>query len=197
MVILAPMHPVLLVYDLDETEGPPLPEKLRNFAFAEGEFKTEWLDKTIENAKRMRIQVQRKRLSSVNAGFATTRLYDSARWKMRIVIHDSLTDLQAYPILCHELAHVLLGHLGTDKDHWWPCRIGLNHSAVEIEAESVSYMIANRLGLRTSAGAYLAGHMPNGIPKSVSLDLIVKVASKIEEMSKKLLPEKKPKPSKI
>jgi hypothetical protein len=38
MLILAPMHPVLLVYDLDQTDGPPLPQKLLEFARFEGEW---------------------------------------------------------------------------------------------------------------------------------------------------------------
>ena len=38
MIIIAPMHPVMLVYDLEETEGPSIPEHLRNFAKAEGDF---------------------------------------------------------------------------------------------------------------------------------------------------------------
>ncbi len=32
MIILAPMHPVLLVYDLDQTFGPALPSELEQFA---------------------------------------------------------------------------------------------------------------------------------------------------------------------
>jgi hypothetical protein len=24
-----------------------------------------------------------------------------------------------YGTLCHELAHIYLGHLGADRDHWW------------------------------------------------------------------------------
>ena len=32
MLILAPMHPVMLVYDLDQTEGSQLPAELENFS---------------------------------------------------------------------------------------------------------------------------------------------------------------------
>ena len=38
MLILAPMHPVMTVYDLDSTTGPPLPEELTNFARFEGKW---------------------------------------------------------------------------------------------------------------------------------------------------------------
>jgi hypothetical protein len=41
--------------------------------------------------------------------------------------------------LCHELAHIYLGHLGTDREHWWPSRTDLDVRAVEIEAESTAF----------------------------------------------------------
>jgi hypothetical protein len=41
--------------------------------------------------------------------------------------------------LCHELAHIYLGHLGTDREHWWPSRTDLDVRAVEIEAESSAF----------------------------------------------------------
>ena len=37
MVILAPRTPVLLVYDVDQTDGPPLPAELEEFAQFRGE----------------------------------------------------------------------------------------------------------------------------------------------------------------
>jgi hypothetical protein len=111
---------------------------------------------------------------------------------MRIVLHDKLTNAQSYAVLCHEIGHILLGHLGTDADHWWPCRIGLTRDAIEVEAESVSYMVATRLGLETSSDAYLAGYTKDGkIPEGVSLDLIAKVAGRITEMGEHLLPKRK------
>jgi len=50
MLILAPMHPVMLVYDVDQTEGAPLPEHLTEFATFEGAFEPEWLERMTENA---------------------------------------------------------------------------------------------------------------------------------------------------
>jgi hypothetical protein len=192
MLILAPMHPVMLVYDLDQTEGEDVPEHLKNFVKATGEFDPERLYRTLENAKRMCILVKAKPLSTTHGGFVTTRLYDTAEYKMRIVLHDKLTTSQAYAVLCHEIGHILLGHLGTDVDHWWPCRIGLMHDAIEVEAESVSYIVAARLGLETSSDAYLAGYTKDGrIPEGVSLDLIAKVAGRITEMGEHLLPKRK------
>jgi len=197
MLILAPMHPVMLVYDLDSTEGSPLPKKLKTFAQTEGDCDPKIFKRTMENVERDKILVQFKTLSSTNAGVATTRLSDS-NYKMRIVIHDKLDDRSRYSVLCHELAHIYLGHLGTDKDNWWPCRINLTHSTVEIEAEAVSYIVTLRVGLKSQSDSYLSSHLrADGVPESVSLELISKVAGKLEEMGKRALPVRKDKNKKL
>ena len=100
MLILAPMCPVIPVYDLDSTVGPPLPDKLEQFAKTEGDLDRRLLYHTLENAERDKILVQFKILSSTHAGFATMRLRDG-NYKMRIAIHDALDDRRRYAILCH------------------------------------------------------------------------------------------------
>lgn len=145
MIILAPMHPVMLVFDLDQTTGPSLPEHLTKFAKFTGEWDRKLYEKLIENANRHLIRVNFKPLSQTNGGFVTYGRKMS-EWKMRIAIHDKLDEPSRFGVLCHELAHVFLGHLGTDIDHWWPSRSSLDHSTIEIEAEAVAYIITNRLG---------------------------------------------------
>ena len=193
MLILAPMHPVMLVYDLDQTEGGPVPEELREFARFEGEWNPDWLGRVAENAMvRDRIRVDFKVLSSTNAGFATLARGDLTS-KMRIAIHEELDGPSRFGVLCHELAHIYLGHLGTDKDHWWPSRTGLNRITVEIEAEAVAFIVTTRAGLSGSSAAYVSRFLKEGkIPSSVSLDLIAKVAGRIEEMGRRTLEPRRP-----
>ena len=193
MLILAPMHPVMLVYDQDQTEGKELPESLKNFARFKGEWNPKWLSHLVENAeKRDRIQVQFKNLSATHAGFATTQVRDS-HWKMRIAIHAELDEPSRFGVLCHELAHIHLGHLGTDSDYWWPSRRDLRHAAVEVEAESVAHVVSSRFGLEGGSSVYVSNHMKGSqLPDGVSLDLIAKVAGQIEEMAHRImLPRKK------
>lgn len=191
MIILAPMSPVMLVYDLDSTEGTSLPENLEHFAETEGEFNQKMLERTLENAERDRIIVQFKNLSLTNAGFATTRMQDW-KYKMRIVVHENYDDKSRYSILCHELAHIYLGHLGSDKDNWWPYRINLHHRTVEIEAEAVSYIVGIRAGLLPSSAGYLSSYLTNDkVPESVSIDLICKVTSRLENMGTAIMPARK------
>jgi hypothetical protein len=193
LLILAPMHPVMLVYDLDDTDGPPLPEKLAKFAEAEGEWDSKVLVNTLANAERDKILVQFKPLSSLHGGFATTRLRDG-RYKMRVVINEEFNAKSRYTILCHELAHIYLGHLGSDKERWWPCRINLSHATVEIEAEAVAFIVSQRAGLASSSAAYLSSYIKGAeYPSTVSMELIAKVAGKLGEMGARIFPARKPK----
>lgn len=194
MLILAPMHPVLLVYDLDQTDGPPLPQKLLEFARFEGRFEARWLRNLVENAARYRIEVEFRHLSSTLGGFAAVHL-GSADWKRRIVVHSGLDEPSSFGVLAHEMGHVLLGHLGGDDDHWWPSRLSLEKNTVEVEAEAVAHIVTMRFGLRGASDAYLSGYVADAaVPTAVSLDYIAKVAGRIEQMGKELLPAPRPKP---
>ena len=184
ILILAPMHPVMLVYALDETEGKDLPEELNSFASYQGQWNPDWLQRTVRNAAvRDRIRVNFKILSSTNAGFATLAR-GTGEWKMRIAIHSQLDGPSQFGTLCHELAHIYLGHLGTDREHWWPSRTDLDSRAVEIEAESTAFLVTTRLGLVGSSAEYVSRYLDGRpLPSSVSLDQVAKVASRIEQMS--------------
>lgn len=192
MLILAPKHPVMLVYALDDTDGPPLPAKLNEFAQFEGEFDPEWLKQLIANAAGHRIRVAFQPLSLTNTGFAT-RHRTSGDWKMRIAVHEGLDAPSRFGILCHEIAHVLLGHLGSDYDGWWPARSNLTHRTVEIEAEAVAHIVTTRFGLTGHSARYLSNYTKDGaIPETVSLDFIAKVAGHIEKMATEPMPARKP-----
>ena len=194
MLILAPMHPVMLVYDLDQTEGAELPKELQDFSKFEGKWEPTWLTNAVENAARHHIRVDFKTLSSTKSGFATMDP-GFEQWKMRITIHDGLDEPSRFGVLCHELAHILLGHLGTDWDQWWPSRLNLDRQTVEVEAESVAYIVATHMGLKGSSAAYISRYLKGGeVPESVSLDYIAKVAGHIEQMAKTIMQPRRPRP---
>lgn len=117
---------------------------------------------------------------------------------MRIVIHEALDAPSRFGVLCHELAHIFLGHLGGDKDLWWHSRMNLDHHSMEIEAEAPAFIVTQQLDLHGFSAVYVSSHLTDEghIPKGVSLDNIVKVSGKIEQMSKSLIPAPKFKPEK-
>src|SRR5581483_1704360 len=181
MIILAPRTPVLVVYDIEDTEGPPLPRKLEVFAQASGRVDATTLERTLENCARERILVERKSMGRLHGGFATARLNDG-RWKMRVALRAELDEAAMYAALCHELAHIFLGHVGPDKDGCWPCRLNLTYAVTEIEAEAVAHIVCARAGLRTHAAEYLSSFVEEGDElDAISLDLVSRVAGRIEE----------------
>jgi hypothetical protein len=191
MVILAPRTPVLMVYDIADTEGPPLPDKLQIFTQTSGPFNPMILERTLKNAERDGILVERKAMGALRGGFATERGRE-APWKMRIGLRRELEPAAAYAVLCHELGHIYLGHLGADRDGWWPYRVNLPHAVTEIEAEAVSYIVCRRAGLQTRSAEYLSSFVEEeaGL-ESVSLDLVSRAAARIEDMGRRLLPPRK------
>jgi hypothetical protein len=188
MIILAPRSPVLMVYDIADTEGPALPEKLRVFTQTSGRFNPALLERTVKNCERDRIQVRRVPMGELRGGFATTRGREPG-WKMRVGLRADLEDAAAYAVLCHELAHIYLGHVGADRDGCWPFRMNLSEAVAEIEAESVAHIVCSRAGLRTRSAEYLSSFVEDSEDlDAISLDLISRVAGKLEEMGRRLLP---------
>lgn len=187
LVILAPRTPVLIVYDIDDTEGPPLPGKLEAFTQTSGPFNPMILDRTLKNCERDGILVERKAMGSLRGGFATARVKE-AGWKMRIGLREELAPAAAYAVLCHELAHIFLGHVGANKEAGWPYRLNLPHAVMEIEAEAVAHIVCRRAGLRTHSAEYLASFVEDDDNlEAISLDLVSRVAARIEDMGSRLL----------
>ena len=183
MLILTPMGPLMPVFDLDSTEGAPVPRRLLEFARVEGAFRGTWLDNLAAGAAELGIAVAFKPLSSTHGGFATVHR-GAGSFRMRVVVHDGLDAPSRFGVLCHELAHVLLWHLGGNRDGRWPARASLDGSSVEIEAEAVAHIVTARFGLAGRSAGYLAGYVADAaVPPGVSLDTVAKVAGRIEAMA--------------
>jgi len=84
---------------------------------------------------------------------------------------------------------------------WVPTRIAGGQDevnwtvwAVEIEAEAVAFIVTTRVGLTGPSAAYVSSYLKaeDHLPPSVSLDLVAKVASRIEEMRRRRLPWRGP-----
>jgi hypothetical protein len=192
MLILAPKHPVMLVYDLDQTEGADLPKEIQNFGKFEGSWERSWLEDAVQNAAGHRIRVDFKTLSTTNGGFASLA-GGACQWKIRIAIHDGLDEPSRFGVLCHELAHILLGHLGADWDQWWPRRLNISRQTAEIEAEAVAHIVTSNVGLKGATVAYVSRHLTGGkVPSSVSVDYIAKAAGHIEQMATGKMPPRRP-----
>jgi len=192
-VILAPMSPVMLVYDVFDTQGEDSPEEFLEKGLGRKPFEVRGnispivFDSAIEKAYLWGIPVNYKPLSYFNAGYITTVM----RGKLEIFLKEGMSIEQNFTILLHELAHLLLGHTGhrvlmnlkSQKRFVLPEKRDLSRTAEELEAETVSYLISSKFGLETRSAEYIAGSIKDEKDlMRFSYETVIKVADKIENM---------------
>lgn len=194
LLILAPMHPILFVYDLADTEGAPIPNGLIDPFATEGQIDEDDLEDIIHAARKDGILLDLStKFSNLHAGTARRLEHPLSGeegekmidFHFMITINADLDTSAFFATFTHELGHIYCGHLGKTPGAWWPER-KVNAEIVEFEAEAVSYLVCKRCGLQTKSGQYLALKAEQDIElPAISLDTILKVASRIEKMGKK------------
>jgi hypothetical protein len=198
------MGPVMFVFDVSETEGDDTqlpPEVVNPFALRKGKVTNE-LPKTIQNAVRDGIRVSPVQHGSQRAGSIGPTKAKNVMLEFRektfvplryeLLLNSNHDASVQYATLVHELAHLYCGHLGTPNDNWWPDRRGLPTDVEEFEAESVTHLVCQRMGVETTSDEYLAGYY--GAKKEVpaiSLDRVLVSARIIEEMGRATQPPRK------
>jgi hypothetical protein len=181
LIILRPMGPIMLVYEIEDTIGPGLPEGLLNRFGVEGIFDPEDLGHLVQQCLKDGISVRGVTLQGFVAGRAI-RMAEEKNPLFLIELNKNHKSIEQFAVLCHEIAHIYLGHLGGDPKNKWPSRMGLNRNQRELEAESVAYIVCRRRNLITSSADYLARYWTKPVDKNdVSIDMIMKVAGRIEQ----------------
>ena len=80
--------------------------------------------------------------------------------------------------------HVFCGHLGETEIGFWPSRGQIPLQTREFEAESVAYLVTDRMNLDIGSEVYLSGYLTDDGPlPDYSLEAVLKAAGKIEEMA--------------
>lgn len=183
LVILVPFGPVEFVYDIADTYGDEIPPALNNPFFTLGNLDRKVLERTIDNLSKEGIGYEETSMHLSNAGVASS--LDNGRFK--ITVNSNYNINEKYSTLVHEIGHILCGHLGSSSEYWWNDRSSLSHKQVEIEAESIAFLVCRRIGLEASSNKYLSAYIKNpsieNLP-SVSLDTILTVTNYIEQMGK-------------
>jgi hypothetical protein len=196
IVILAPMSPVLFVFDIRDTEGPALPLTALPAPGSPSRLPPRWLDTTLHNCGIQHIAV-RDTLKLASAGDAVIRLTSALRKKYvelglepnsryLVRLPSGLTPEEKYSALVLELGRIFCGHLGIDGDAWWPDRKDLNFDRTEMEAAAVAYLVCRRRGLAAAPGGVLNECIQNGkeLPL-VSLNVVFQAANHIETMGRR------------
>lgn len=176
LLILWPFGPVALVYDVQDTEGDPLPADV-SFFQASGEITEERMQRFLVLLERKgikhhyfdggegsagSIQVTQKPPAKNDKQKKTAK---PSEYLMRI--NQNHAPNVQFSTLAHELGHLFLGHLGPDGRLSIPERQQqMNHARVELEAESFAYLACCRNGVECKSKSYLADY----VSKHTSVD---------------------------
>lgn len=190
LIILWPLSPVALVYDVEDTEGDPLPEGTVAFR-AEGNVTAEMMRKIADRLGRNHIETVFADCGSGLAGSIERRGWEYApKGKIvdvyRVTLNRNHAPTVQFATMAHELAHLFLGHLG--KNDFWEVRDrrGLALSWRELEAEAVAYLVCKRHGVTPNSDQYLASYM-SALDKAhygtreLDLYVITRAAGDVEE----------------
>lgn len=105
------------------------------------------------------------------------------------IINGRLSDTEQLTTLAHELGHLYCGHIGTHDDRRWPSRVRLSEETVEIEAESVAYLVCLRIEPSVQMPSHPHQYVGEGWPlPSVDVNRVVTAAGRILDMSSGALP---------
>jgi hypothetical protein len=206
LVILMPFGPVEFVYDVADVDDARLPPDAHAPFRTTGRPPGRALEMLVENAKSELVQVRwtpRPTLapSELRAVGPHVQLGEAApvglfadplptrRPRLAayvISVHDGLDAGRRCTALVHELAHLLLGHVERPAHHPVPgsrvrARRDVGRALAELEAESVTYLVAHRLGLRERPAPYLAGFLRDARQETpgatLAFDAVLSVAT--------------------
>ncbi|XTP38598.1 hypothetical protein ACORG1_34695 (plasmid) [Mycobacterium sp. TJFP1] len=164
------------VYDVSDTTGPPVPQRpeityTRETGVAPPEMHAE-LEKQI-NAHGYTVE----RVELPEDG---PEAYTQDKPTKKVVVSTRHSDAHAAVCLAHELAHIQMGHM--ERHHEYHSGPDGQRPTMEVEAESVAYVIARHYGLNPggSSFAYIDG-WAKGDPKKVqqTADRVNKACNKI------------------
>lgn len=186
LLILAPMRPVMFVFDVTDTTGAELPPDLLSstgtaFDVIGHVSKTTW-NRLLRQSTKAGISIESVFLPP-NLGGSLHR-GPCGRPSVRLNATHSLSE--QFTTLTHELAHLFCGHLGRRIAEPWPPRSDhLTLETRELEAEAVSWLVCHRFGLHPASQRYLAPHLAklDTLPP-FSLEAILVAAGAIEEMAR-------------
>jgi hypothetical protein len=189
LVILRTNGPVGFVFDISDTEGPDLPatigaSNLRQMdAFlAEGEYPDKFMGHLEKTLPKFQIYLCQVEYPPQKAG-QIRRMPSSDNFEIQI--NSAHTPLQRFTTIIHEMGHLCSGHLGQVPWASWVDRSTVSLEVREFEAETISWMVSKRLGIKTGSAAYLHGYSPEAvIPEGVNIDAILVGAGKLEQMGK-------------
>jgi len=183
LLILWPFGPVALVYDELDTTGKDLPRDVRSF-YAQGPIDPKRIQafRSLMSSKRVYSQMTDEgdlRAGSIRRVRGATEQKDDSQYEM-FINRNHEAPVQ-FVTIAHELAHLFLGHLGQNLKLHVPDRRGLSHCQVELEAESVAYLVCARNGGTSASEAYLKNFVKaNTTVSDLDVYQVMRAAGQVE-----------------
>ncbi|OQB20415.1 MAG: hypothetical protein BWY11_02434 [Firmicutes bacterium ADurb.Bin182] len=197
LVILRTFGPVSFVFDVNDTTGTDLPEDVLNPLKVKGEITEAMFKHLTSNMLNEGVRYSFADQGSGSGGLIRYGgipeiIYEikhvnansiNIRTIFEIVLNKNQTQETNYATILHELGHMYCGHCPHPKAKWLPKREFLTRNIIEFEAESVSWLVCERLGIDNPSEKYLNGYLDNNasIP-DISVDSIMKAAGKVERL---------------
>jgi hypothetical protein len=185
LLILWPFGPVALVYDVLDTDGKELPQDVTAFV-ARGPIGSTEITRFRDRLGRQNIFCNDLDAGDGKAGSirrTRTASNDKDRSTYRILVNKHHAPAAQFATIAHELAHLFLGHLGRDAALHVPNRPSLSHNQVELEAESVAFIVCERNGVTSKSESYLANFVDqNATVGDLDIYQIMRTAGQVETM---------------
>jgi hypothetical protein len=195
LVILRPFGPVAFLFEYLDTDGPPLPEELINPFKVEGNLSEDKFINLVNNLKCDGVSYNEADQGVSSAGFAqitqngreqtitrNKKIFQVKILYEMVVNQNHQTEIKFASVI-HELAHIYCGHLGSPHPKWWEDRHMLDRNIEEFEAESICWLICERLGIKNPSAKYLNGYLnEKGEIPPISIEIVLKATGSIESM---------------
>tara|TARA_R110002074_G_scaffold255653_2_gene428084 strand:- start:47 stop:1174 length:1128 start_codon:yes stop_codon:yes gene_type:complete len=180
MLVLRTKGPVDFVFDILDTEGREVP--VDAFAFPTfGDLTDNRFGELMRSVAKERIDLIPLDSGDGQAGWI--RLLAESKAKTgknvyQLAYNRNHPAPTRFVTVAHELAHLYLGHLGSDAGRRVPNRRDTPHALMEVEAEMVAYLVAMRNGLKPRSESYLANY--KGAFEDLNLYAVTRAANAVE-----------------
>ena len=180
LLVLRAMGPVDFVFDILDVEGGDVP--LEAFSFPTfGDLTEDRFREFMWWVARERIIIEELDAGDSVAGWIEPVSRSNApngKNSYRLAYNRNHPAPTRFVTVAHELAHLYLGHMGTDRGRRVPDRGYTDHALREVEAECTAYLVARRNGVKPRSESYLAEYQ--GAFEHLDLYAITRAANAVE-----------------